>query len=70
MGAEDVVEIAEGFDCALLGGGGDGGGEGGGVTAEDDGVFEAVDGEETAGGWIGTDHEELEGVGSHVDGGE
>ena len=68
LGVEDLLEFAEGVDGAMLGGGGDGGG--GGVAAEDDGLLEAVEGEEFAGGRVGSDEDELEGVGAHVDGGE
>lgn len=52
MGVEEVLEFAEGFDGTCLGGGGDGRS---GVAAEDDRLFETVDGEETAGGGVGAD---------------
>lgn len=74
--ADNEGEVAEGGEGAGLGvegkkglGGGGGGGGGDEGAREEDGVFEAVDGDEAAVG-EGADDEELEGVGAHVDGRE
>lgn len=67
MSLEDTGEAPEGLHGAGLGLGGDFAGSS--VSAEHDGLLVAVDGEEDAVG-EGADDEELEGVGSHVYGGE
>lgn len=67
MGLEDSGEVPEGRNGAGPGLGGDF--AAGSVSAEHDGLLVAVDGEEDAVG-EGADDEELEGVGSHVYGGE
>lgn len=73
-GLEEVLEGLEGFNGAKLGVGRYGERRRGSLVvvvekAEEDGLFEAVEGEETARG-VGPDDEELEGVGAHVDCGE
>lgn len=65
VGVQEVPKLFEGFNCPELGV--RSGHRGCGLSAQDDGLFEAVEMEEFSGGGVELDSEELEGIGAHVD---
>lgn len=72
MGLKKILKLSKCCRGAQLGGSGDsGGGSGGGsIKAEEYSFLKPIEGEETAGGRVGANYEELEGVGAEVYGGE